>query len=121
MRSIACDSFARCWPSNTLNIMTTRREFVGQSVAAALLSNTAIASPPAGAEEGWFDRPMRWAQLNLTEDDPEKMDVGFWLDYFKRIHADALCLTAGGVVAFSTTKIPLHRPRRRRQEHECCY
>jgi hypothetical protein len=97
--------------------MNTRREFVGQSVAAALLSNSAVAAPP-GAAEGWFDRPMRWAQLNLTEDDPAKMDIGFWLDYFKRIHADALCLTAGGVVAFYPTKIPLHRPSRWLAGHE---
>ena len=55
---------------------------------------------------------MRWAQLNLTEDDPANMDIGFWLDYFKRIHADAVCLTAGGVVAFYPTQLPLHHRRR---------
>ena len=79
-----------------------------RGIAAALLADAAAAQPP---DPGWFDRPMRWAQLNLTEDDPAKMDVGFWLDYFKRIHADGTCLTAGGVVAFYPTKIPLHRWR----------
>ena len=83
--------------------MKTRRQFLHQSIAAALLANTAEAADP-----GWFDRPMRWAQLNLTEDDPAKMDVGFWLDYFKRIHADGACLSAGGVVAFYPTKIKFH-------------
>ena len=34
------------------------------------------------------------------------------MDYFKRIHADALCITAGGVVAFYPTKIKYHRPSR---------
>ena len=96
--------------------MPTRRQFLHQSIAAALLANTAEAADP-----GWFDRPMRWAQLNLTEDDPAKMDVGFWLDYFKRIHADGTCLTAGGVVAFYPTKIPLHRPSRWLQGHESFY
>src|SRR5712671_3056091 len=62
-----------------------------------------------GAEtQGWFDRPMRWAQLTLVEDDPGKYDVGFWLDYFKRTHSDAACLSAGGCVAYYPTKIPLH-------------
>ena len=91
--------------------MKTRREFVEQSFAAVMLAGSGAAFALPGPDSGWFDRPMRWAQLNLTEDDPAKMDVGFWLDYFKRIHADALCLTAGGVVAFYPTKIPLHRPQ----------
>ena len=55
---------------------------------------------------------MRWAQLNSTEDDAGEMDIPFWLDYFKRIHADALCITAGGVVAFYPTKVQYHRPSR---------
>jgi len=25
---------------------------------------------------------MRWAQLTLVEDDPDKFDPAFWLDYF---------------------------------------
>ena len=55
---------------------------------------------------------MRWAQLNSTEDDAAEMYIPFWLDYFKRIHADALCITAGGVVAFYPTRIKYHRPSR---------
>lgn len=51
---------------------------------------------------------MRWAQLTLVEDDPGKFDSQFWLDYFKRTHSDAVCLSAGGVVAYYPTKIPLH-------------
>jgi hypothetical protein len=51
---------------------------------------------------------MRWAQLTLVEDDPGKFDPQFWIDYFKRIKADAVCLSAGGCVAYYPTKIPLH-------------
>ena len=51
---------------------------------------------------------MRWAQLAFVEDDPGNYDLAFWLDYFKNIHADAACLSAGGVVAFYPTEIPLH-------------
>ena len=46
-------------------------------------------------DDPWFDRPMRWAQLTLVEDDPAHYDLGFWLDYFKRTHSDAACLSAG--------------------------
>src|SRR4030066_617559 len=58
--------------------------------------------------DSWFDRPMRWAQLVLVENDPGRFDPDFWLDYFKRIHADAACLSAGGVVAYYPTEIPMH-------------
>ena len=51
---------------------------------------------------------MRWAQLAFVEDDPGHYKPEFWLDYYKRIHADAVCLSAGGCVAFYPTKIPLH-------------
>ena len=91
-----------------------------QSIAAAFLAQAAGAAP-LKAEDGWFDQPMRWVQLNLTEDDPANMDVAFWLEYFKRIHADATCLTAGGVVAFYPTKIPLHHRSQWLAGHESFY
>ena len=98
---------------------------IGQTIAGAFLaqagSNIAAAAPLPGREAGWFDRPMRWIQLNLTEDDPARMDVGFWLDYFKRVHADATCLTAGGVVAFYPTRIPFHHRSQWLGEHETFY
>ena len=56
----------------------------------------------------WFDRPMRWAQLTLVENDPAHYDLAFWLDYFKRTHSDAVCLSAGGYMAYYPTDIPFH-------------
>jgi len=82
-----------------------RREFLG----ATALAGPALALPQSSGETaGWFDRPMRWAQLTLVEDDPEHYDLNFWLDYFRRTHSDAACLSAGGCVAYYPTKIPLH-------------
>lgn len=90
----------------------SRREFLRTAaVAGSALSLGAAAmdaAPAATETEGWFDRPMRWAQLTLVEDDPGKYDLSFWLDYFKRTHSDAACLSAGGCVAYYPTKIPLH-------------
>jgi hypothetical protein len=81
-----------------------RRDFLAASaLAAAFARNSAAAEP-----EGWFNRPMRWAQLTLVEDDPGKYDPAFWLDYFQRTHSDAACLSAGGCVAYYPTAIPLH-------------
>ena len=60
------------------------------------------------ASSGWFDKPMRWAQLTLTETDPAQYEVDFWLDYFKQAHCDAACLSAGGCVCYYPTQIPFH-------------
>jgi hypothetical protein len=51
---------------------------------------------------------MRWAQLTLAENDPGKFDLKFWLDYFKRTKADAVCLSAGGCVAYYPTAVQYH-------------
>jgi hypothetical protein len=80
-----------------------RRAFLGAS-ALALTADLAFAADPPD----WFDRPMRWAQLTLVEDDPGQFSPDFWLDYFRRTHSDAACLSAGGCVAFYPTQVPLH-------------
>jgi hypothetical protein len=63
---------------------------------------------PGDALSGWFDRPMRWVQLTLVENDPGRFDPQFWLDYFRSVQADAACLSAGGIVAYYPTEVPLH-------------
>ena len=88
-----------------------RREFIK---AAGIGSTFAIAGRDVMKgyiileNESWFDRPMRWAQLTLVENDPGRFDPDFWLSYFKRIHADAATLSAGGIVAYYPTDVPLH-------------
>jgi len=93
----------------------SRREFlqstaiIGTAGSLDLLGDDQIiAQTRPGTTTDWFDRPMRWAQLTLVENDPGQYDLQFWLDYFKRVHADAVCLSAGGCVAYYPTKIPLH-------------
>ena len=79
-----------------------RREFVRN--AAVAVSSLALSGPASTAyaadPQPWFDRPMRWAQLTLVENDPGQYDPKFWLDYFRRTHSDAACLSAGGCVAY---------------------
>jgi hypothetical protein len=89
--------------------MSTRREFIQQS--AFVLASAASSHTNTEEQTGsvsWYDRPMRWAQLTLVEDDPGQYDPAFWLDYFRRTHSDAACLSAGGCVAYYPTKVPLH-------------
>jgi len=84
-----------------------RREFLQYTSAAAAGPLFAQTAP-----QPWFDKPMRWAQLTLAENDPGSYDSGFWLDYFRRTHSDAACLSAGGCVAYYPTNIPLHHRSR---------
>jgi hypothetical protein len=104
----------------------TRRHFLKSTAvagAAVSLGNFALraAPPTAAASPGrapggpaprpvpsWVDKPMRWAQLTLVEDDPGKFDLNFWLEYFARTRSDAVCLSGGGCVAYYPTKIPFH-------------
>ena len=97
----------------------TRRKFLTSTAAAgaavalgefALRPSRAAARLPAAQppDPSWVDKPMRWAQLTLVEDDPGTFDLQFWLDYFRRTHADAVCLSGGGCVAYYPTKVPFH-------------
>ncbi len=98
--------------------MKPRRQFLATSALAGTAAGLGVWPRPntahaAAAEDltpapSWIDRPMRWAQLTLVEDDPPKLDVAFWLDYFRRTHADAACLSAGGCVAYYPTQVPFH-------------
>jgi hypothetical protein len=96
----------------------TRRQFLKTSTVAGAAVTLAQFTPRLfGAEvqhtspastPSWADKPMRWAQLTLVEDDPGKFDLAFWLDYFKRTKSDAVCLSGGGCVAYYPTQIPFH-------------
>jgi len=95
---------------------SSRRTFLKQAAGLTAISIAGLdaaavagsATPAVAQGTGWYDRPMRWAQLSFVEDDPGHYDLGFWLDYFQRIHADAALLDAGGCVAFYPTQVPLH-------------
>ena len=90
----------------------SRRYFIRQGAAMAATatflpaqSERLVAAP---GKVDWFDKPMRWSQLVLVENDPGRYDPQFWLNYFRRLHSDAACLSAGGCVAYYPTRIPFH-------------
>ncbi len=101
---------------------STRRTFIKQAAgvsAACIVGLEGAAAIEAAARpgdethtgvqtSGWYDRPMRWAQLSFVEDDPGNYSQDFWIDYFKKVHAEAALLDAGGCVAFYPTEVPLH-------------
>lgn len=62
-------------------------------------------------ERPWYDRAMRWAQLTLVGSDPAEgsgFDPHFWIEYFRDIRADAVCLSAGGYMAFYPSEVEGH-------------
>ncbi|WP_212909371.1 alpha-amylase family protein [Streptomyces sp. TS71-3] len=61
-----------------------------------------------GRGAGWVESATRWIQLTLAEDDPAHFDAEFWLELMRESRANALCLSAGGYVAYYPTRIPLH-------------
>jgi hypothetical protein len=56
----------------------------------------------------WYNYATRWTQLTFVEDDPQRYDPDFWVDVFKRTQSNALCLSAGGYIAYYPSEIPLH-------------
>ncbi|HEY4078388.1 MAG TPA: alpha-amylase family protein [Rhizomicrobium sp.] len=93
----------------------TRREAL--MLGAAVLAATTF-DIPAFAMTGdmaglpWANNAMRWAQVAFTEEDPPRYDPNFWFDFFHRTHVQAVCLSAGGDVAFYPTQVPLHKRAR---------
>src|SRR5215510_12044940 len=104
----------------------SRREFLidaaltsGSVAIGNLVWPASVGAVPLTTAAGWYDRPMRWAQLTLVEDDPGKYDPAFWLDYFRRTHSDAACLSAGGCVAYYPTEVPLHYRSKYLGDRDC--
>jgi len=58
--------------------------------------------------EDWPLRANRWVQLTLAEDDPAHFDAEFWLALMRDSRANAVCISAGGYIAYYPTRIPFH-------------
>jgi len=94
----------------------TRREILRMSAAAAALAaggaDKVFAMDNAMAGLPWANNAMRWAQVAFTEEDPPRYDPEQWFDIFRKTHVEAVCLSAGGDIAFYPTKVPLHKRAR---------
>ncbi len=93
----------------------SRREFLhiaaGAPIAVALMSvDRGEAAGPAtqGGPVPWFRRTYRWGQTNITEKDPERYDIAWWREYWKRTEVQGVIINAGGIVAYYPSKFPLH-------------
>lgn len=57
----------------------------------------------------WYRRVTRWGQINITEIDPTRYDIGWWRNYWKETGTEGIVVNAGGIVAYYPTRVPLHR------------
>src|ERR1035441_6871105 len=91
----------------------SRRGFL-QSAAVAPMA----ASQAGGAAGPWYRRVSLWGQTNINEKDPERYDIAWWREYWKRTEVQGVIINAGGIVAYYPSKFPLHhRAQFRSEEH----
>ncbi len=104
----ACSASVLNCEAREKGIGMNRRNFLQASAIGAIAPWAVRAQASSPSMPAWYDRPMRWAQVAFVEDDPGNYSQEFWLEYLGRLHVDAVCLSAGGCVAFYPTRIPLH-------------
>src|SRR3977135_2743194 len=83
----------------------TRRHF-----AAGLAVTSAMRAQSAPDKHiPWLERSRRPGQLNINEKDAASLDTDKWIRYWADLKVDGLIVSAGGIMAFYPTRIPLHR------------
>ena len=56
----------------------------------------------------WHQNTLRWGQTNITETDPQRYDIEWWRQHWKRTKIQGTIINAGGIVAYYPSKYPLH-------------
>jgi len=87
----------------------SRRDFLTAG-GAGLVAGAALGEAPGATPDArpWFQRTLRWGQTNLTEIDPQRIDIGFWRAHWKRTRVQGVVLNAGGIAAYYPTQVPFH-------------
>lgn len=86
---------------------SSRREFLGGMALTTVSSSDDSVTAPQ-----WYQRLRRVGQLNINEADAATLDVTRWIDYWADLRINALVVSAGGIMAFYPTQVPLHRRSR---------
>jgi hypothetical protein len=81
----------------------SRRGFL---VTGSALPLFAAEQSPSAAP--WYQKMRRCGQVNFNEEDPQKLPIAEWVDYWASLKLDALLLNAGGILAFYPTRVPYH-------------
>lgn len=85
----------------------TRRNFIQLTLATAVPGGAVAQTRPRTAVP-WYLRTYRWGQTNITEKDPERYDIAWWREHWKRTEVQGVIVNAGGIVAYYPSRFPLH-------------
>src|ERR1035441_557228 len=106
----------------TPELRETRRAFLKKSAAAtAAFAVADFAALAAGAVEvgsastkadargvlPWYRRTLRWGQTNIIEIDPQRYDIAWWRQHWKRTRVQGVIFNAGGIIAYYPTQLRL--------------
>ena len=75
--------------------------------AGAMKDGSASTKTDAGGVLPWYRRTLRWGQTNITEIDPQRYDIAWWRQHWKRTQVQGVIFNAGGIVAYYPGKLPL--------------
>lgn len=91
----------------------SRRDFIRQAAGTAALlalADVRALAADSGAGQGpWYRRALRWGQTNLTEIDPQRIDLAWWRAHWQRTALHGVVVNAGGITAYYPTAVPFHR------------
>ena len=93
---------------NNSETAITRREFTAGLAVTATALGQERAAPP---QPLWYQRIRRLGQTNINEKDAATLDVDKWVRYWASLKVDGVIASAGGIMAFYPTTVPLHRRR----------
>jgi hypothetical protein len=100
----------------------TRRAFLKKSAAATTLfaaADLAVLAADSSQEASssnrvdshdappWYRRKLRWGQTNINELDPQRYDIPWWRQHWKRTEIQGVIINAGGIVAYYPSKFSL--------------
>ena len=94
---------------NNSETAITRREFTAGLAVTATALGQERAAPP---QPLWYQRIRRLGQTNINEKDAATLDVDKWVRYWASLKVDGVIASAGGIMAFYPTTVPLHRKSR---------
>src|ERR1035437_1592041 len=102
--------------------LETRRSFLKKSAAAttvfaaadfaalaagATRESSSAAKPDSSGALPWYRRALRWGQTNITEIEPQRYDIAWWRQHWRRTQTQGVIINAGGIVAYYPSKYPL--------------
>jgi hypothetical protein len=64
---------------------------------------------PDPSSQPWQKHVRRVGQTNMTEHDPEVMNIEEWADYWHSAQVDVVFVSVTGILAFYPSKVPFHR------------